>query len=195
MRLVLASQSPRRLELLTRVGLVPEVLVSGVEEITRETEPQRVVMDLSRQKAEGACALLREKEGRVEVPDTYIIGADTVVCVDGTILGKPHSHEEAEGMIRLIAGRTHQVYSGVTIIAPFEGKQESFTEKTDVTVYPMSDQEIHDYAFSREPMDKAGSYGIQGFFGRYIEKIDGDYSNVVGLPAGAVYQHLKTFLH
>ncbi len=209
-RLVLASQSPRRKELLTRAGLEPEVIVSGIPEKTEETEPEKVVMDLSGQKAEHVADELNDVQSQAGRPDqkpeaadadgsdpiTLVIGADTVVCVDGRILGKPHSHEEAGQMIRLIAGRTHQVYSGVTILK-IDGEKRSRTtwaERTDVSVYPMSDQEIHDYAFSEEPMDKAGAYGIQGAFGRYIQKIRGDYSSVVGLPVGAVYQNLKKML-
>lgn len=190
-RLILASQSPRRRELLTRAGLEPEVIVSGIPEKTEESGPEKVVMDLSGQKAEHVADEL--KPG----PDLIlVIGADTVVCVDGKILGKPHSHEEAEQMIRMIEGRTHQVYSGVTILKIDGGRRSKVTwaERTDVNVYPMSDQEIHDYAFSEEPMDKAGAYGIQGAFGRYIAGIRGDYSSVVGLPVGGVYQNLKKIL-
>ena len=120
-----------------------------------------------------------------------VLGADTVVCTGGRILGKPHSHEEAEEMIRLLQGRTHQVCSGVTLIELRSGRSLTFAEKTEVEVAPMTNEEIHDYAYSAEPMDKAGGYGIQGFFGRYIAGIRGDYTNVGGLPAGAVYQSLK----
>lgn len=201
-RLILASQSPRRFELLTRIGLEPEVIVSGVPEKTEETKPDRVVMDLSRQKAEQVAHLPdlplpayspeeSGKAGKTGDLITVVIGADTVVCVDGRILGKPHSHREAEEMIRLIAGRTHQVYSGVTLFNMTSGRGVTYAEKTDVTVSRMTEDEISAYAFSSEPMDKAGAYGIQGFFGRYIERISGDYSNVVGLPAGSVYQRLK----
>ena len=214
--MILASQSPRRLEILRQIGFQPEVIVSGIEEHTEETIPERVVMDLSRQKAENVAARLvatrmpmknladrkshtkavsgRETSGQESAdsrrePAVVVLGADTVVC--GRILGKPHSHEEAEEMIRLLQGRTHQVCSGVTLIGLRSGRSLTFAEKTEVEVAPMTNEEIHDYAYSAEPMDKAGGYGIQGFFGRYIAGIRGDYTNVVGLPAGAVYQSLK----
>lgn len=201
-RLVLASQSPRRLELLRRIGLEPEVIVSGVSEKTEETEPDRVVMDLSRQKAEHVAGmlmvedsgahLLAEDHTAAQPPYlTVVIGADTVVCVDGRIMGKPQSHQEAEQMIRRIAGRTHQVYSGVTILNVTDRKRVTYAGKTDVTVSAMTDEEIRDYAYSSEPMDKAGAYGIQGLFGRYIDSISGDYTGVVGLPVGSLYQKLK----
>lgn len=216
--MILASQSPRRLEILRQIGFQPEVIVSGIEEHTEETIPERVVMDLSRQKAENVAARLaaarmpmknladrkshtkavsgRETSGQESAdsrrePAVVVLGADTVVCIDGRILGKPHSHEEAEEMIRLLQGRTHQVCSGVTLIGLRSGRSLTFAEKTEVEVAPMTNEEIHDYAYSAEPMDKAGGYGIQGFFGRYIAGIRGDYTNVVGLPAGAVYQSLK----
>jgi septum formation protein len=217
-RLILASQSPRRLEILRQIGFQPEVIVSGIEEHTEETIPERVVMDLSRQKAENVAARLatslmpvknlagrksrtktasdRKTSGQGPAdsrrePAVVVLGADTVVCTGGRILGKPHSHEEAEEMIRLLQGRTHQVCSGVTLIELRSGRSLTFAEKTEVEVAPMTNEEIHDYAYSAEPMDKAGGYGIQGFFGRYIAGIRGDYTNVVGLPAGAVYQSLK----
>lgn len=219
--MILASQSPRRLEILRQIGFQPEVIVSGIEEHTEETIPERVVMDLSRQKAENVAARLaaarmpvknladrkshikaasgRETSGQASAdsrrePTVVVLGADTVVCTDGRILGKPHSHEEAEEMIRLLQGHTHQVCSGVTLIGLRSGRSLTFAEKTEVEVAPMTNEEIHDYAYSVEPMDKAGGYGIQGFFGRYITGIRGDYTNVVGLPAGAVYQNLKKLL-
>ena len=218
-RLILASQSPRRLEILRQIGFQPEVIVSGIEEHTEETIPERVVMDLSRQKAENVAVRLaaslipakhpagrqsesmerasgRETSGQNPAdsrrePAVVVLGADPVVCTGGRILGKPHSHEEAEEMIRLLQGHTHQVCSGVTLIGTGLGRSVTFAETTEVEVAPMTDEEIHDYAYSAEPMDKAGGYGIQGFFGRYITGIRGDYTNVVGLPASAVYQNLK----
>lgn len=125
---------------------------------------------------------------------TIVLGADTVVSIDGRILGKPHSHEEAREMISHLQGRAHQVYTGVTIIVA-EGQKmvdiETFAVKTDVHVYTMSEHEIQNYAYSEEPMDKAGAYGIQGYFARYIRGISGDYNNVVGLPVSEVYHRIK----
>lgn len=123
-----------------------------------------------------------------------MIGADTVVSSEGRILGKPASEEEAEEMIRSLAGKSHQVYTGVTLIwkePSGETKRSSFAEGTDVFVYPMDEEEIRAYARCGEPMDKAGAYGIQGRFAAYVEKIEGDYSNVVGLPVGRLYQEIK----
>ncbi len=189
-RFILASASPRRSELLDRIGIVPEVMPSNIEEIITSTIPEEVVKSLSRQKAMDIASKLNcEPSERI-----LILGADTVVSIDGQILGKPHSHQEAGDMIRKLQGRDHQVYTGVTILVK-EGKDvpstETFAIKTDVHVYPMTEQEILDYSRSEEPMDKAGAYGIQGYFARYIRGIDGDYNNVVGLPVSEVYQKIK----
>ncbi|MBQ7795898.1 MAG: septum formation protein Maf [Lachnospiraceae bacterium] len=185
--IVLASASPRRLELLRQIGIEPEVIVSHVEEVVTSSVPGEVVMELSRQKAEDVA---KDQE-----PGTLVIGSDTVVAVDGRILGKPHDHDEAEAMIRSIEGRTHQVYTGVCMVlrgTDGEGDQSmNFFDETDVEVYPMSDEEIHDYAMSEEPMDKAGAYAVQGFFGRYIKGLRGSYANVMGLPISMVYQEMK----
>ncbi len=190
-RLVLASSSPRRRELLGQIGLYPEIIPSTLEENVTDTDPARVVECLSLQKA-GDVAEKCRREGSGE--ETVIIGADTVVAIDGMILGKPADREDAARMVTLLQGRTHQVYTGVTLIAMGKGeaKARTFSEETHVTVYPMDEEEIRDYVSSGEPDDKAGAYGIQGRFAAYIEKIEGDYSNVVGLPTGRVYQELKT---
>jgi septum formation protein len=186
---VLASGSPRRKELLSQIGIAAEVKPSRIEEATEETEPDQVVMELSRQKAEDVAAGLR--------PGSLVIGADTVVAVDGEILGKPGNHERAYEMIKKLSGKTHQVYTGVTVFLRKEGEDchgVTFAEKTDVHVYPMSEEEIWEYAKSEEPLDKAGAYGIQGKFASYIKGIDGDYANVVGLPLGRLCQEIKELL-
>ncbi len=189
-RLVLASSSPRRRELLEQIGLHPEIIPSTVEEKVTDTDPVKVVESLSLQKAGDVAEKCRKDEPEEE---TVIIGADTVVAIDGRILGKPRDREDALRMINLIQGRTHQVYTGVTLIVDRNGKERvrTFSEETHVTVYPMDEKEIQDYVSSGEPDDKAGAYGIQGRFAAYIKKINGDYSNVVGLPAGRVCQELK----
>ena len=186
--LILASGSPRRLELLRQIGLDPEVRPSRLEEQTSSTSPEEMVMELSAGKAEDVAA--RAPAG------TLILGADTVVSVDGRILGKPKSHEEAAGMIRQIQGRSHEVYTGVTLIyKKAEGSQGiTFAEKTEVLVYPMTEEEISAYAETEEPMDKAGAYGIQGLFAAYIEGIHGDYANVVGLPVGRVWHECRRLM-
>lgn len=186
MRMVLASASPRRKELLAQMGIKPEIVPSRIEERTKETEPDSMVMELSRQKAEDAAADCGA--------GTVVIGADTVVSVDGEVLGKPGTPEKAYEMIAKLQGRDHQVYTGVTLLlCSGEGvrRGRTFFEKTEVSVYPMAEQEIWEYARSGEPLDKAGAYGIQGHFAVFIKKINGGYDNVVGLPLGRLYHELK----
>ena len=191
MRILLASASPRRRELLEQIGLPFEVVVSHVEEIITETEPGKVVEQLSAQKAEAVAESLGEPE------ETLVIGADTVVAAENTILGKPKDAAHAVEMLRLLAGRTHAVYTGVTLIlrgASGETARKTFHERTDVSFYPMEKAEIRQYVATGDCMDKAGAYGIQGFCARYISGINGDYNNVVGLPVGRLYQEIKEWL-
>lgn len=183
-RLILASASPRRSDLLRQIGVEPEVVPSHVQERITKSEPDLVVMELSRQKAEDIARLY----GREQVT---VLGADTVVSVDGMILGKPADAGDAVRMLGMLQGRTHQVYTGVTLIGCDGRGSAVFAERTDVSVYPMSDGEISRYVDSGDPFDKAGAYGIQGCFAAHIRKIDGDYNNVVGLPVGRVWQELK----
>lgn len=184
---VLASASPRRKELLLQTGIVPEIVVSHVEETVTSNVPSEVVMELASQKA--ADVAKDEKAG------TLVIGSDTVVAVDGKILGKPKSHEEAYRMIKELEGRSHQVYTGVCLILKGESKEEDrtavFFDETDVDVYPMTEEEIREYAMKEEPMDKAGAYAVQGFFARYIKGLRGSYANVMGLPVSRLYQEIK----
>jgi septum formation protein len=184
-KIVLASASPRRKELLNQVGLNPVIEPSGIEEIITTAIPKEAVIELSRQKAEDVA--------KNQLLGTVVIGADTVVAAGGKILGKPKTHEEAFEMIDSFQGKTHNVFTGVTLILCGVNKMtvRSFAEQTDVHVYPMTQEEIRSYAEEEEPMDKAGAYGIQGRFAAFIKGIDGDYSNVVGLPVGRVYQELK----
>ena len=191
MRILLASASPRRRELLEQIGLPFEVVVSHFEEIITETEPGKVVEQLSAQKAEAVAESLGEPE------ETLVIGADTVVAAENTILGKPKDAAHAVEMLRLLAGRTHAVYTGVTLIlrgASGETARKTFHERTDVSFYPMEKAEIRQYVATGDCMDKAGAYGIQGFCARYISGINGDYNNVVGLPVGRLYQEIKEWL-
>ena len=186
-KIILASASPRRKELLLQIGIVPEIIVSHVEEKITSDVPAEVVMSLAEQKAVDVAK---------EMPEgTVILGSDTVVAADGKILGKPKSHEEAYEMIRRLAGRSHQVYTGVCLVKKGpEGEADtvvSFYDETDVNVSPMTEKEIREYADSEEPMDKAGSYAVQGFFARYIDGLKGSYANVMGLPVHLVYQELK----
>lgn len=188
MRLILASASPRRIQLLHQIGLTAEVIPSHTEEKISSENPEEVVQALARQKAEDVYARLLS-EGNVG-DATVVIGADTVVSVDNHILGKPKSHEEAAEMIAFLSGRTHQVYTGVAVITPKESR--SFAEMAAVTVYPLSPAELRSYAESEEPMDKAGAYGIQGSFGKFVKGIQGDYNAIVGLPVARLYQELKS---
>ncbi|WP_036607449.1 Maf family protein [Oribacterium sp. P6A1] len=207
-RFILASGSPRRKELLEQIGIKPEIIPSSIEEIVTSTVPSEVVKSLSKQKALDIASKTVAEEGRAAL----VLGADTVVSIDGRILGKPHTHEEAAEMIRNLQGRDHQVYTGVTVIVVSPdtsakgtlhsndnaGSQqtviENFSVRTDVHVYPMTEEEILSYADSEEPMDKAGAYGIQGKFAKYVKGIDGDYNNVVGLPVAEVFQRIKHLL-
>lgn len=183
-QVILASASPRRKELLYQVGIEPVIVPSQVEEVVKSTEPDKAVMELAAQKAEDVAARYRGK-------DVVVIGADTVVSIDGQILGKPRDRRDAVRMITMLAGRCHQVYTGVTLVFGKTGKAVSFAEKTDVCVYPMTKNQIERYIDSGEPMDKAGAYGIQGRFAAYIQGIRGDYYNVVGLPVGKVCLELS----
>ncbi len=184
--MILASASPRRLELLRQVGLDPQVEPSRVEEVIASQEPAQVVMELSRQKAEDIARLHWGE-------NVVIIGSDTVVAADGMILGKPKDRDEAIRMLGRLQGRSHQVFTGVTLADGASRRMVTFYEETIVHVYPMSQEQIAAYADTGEPMDKAGAYGIQGKFAAYIRGIEGDYTNVVGLPVGRVCQELWKF--
>ena len=188
-QMILASASPRRLELLRQVGIEPAVEPSHVEEVITSTSPGEVVMELSRQKAEDVAGLHRGEP-------VIVLGADTVVAADGKILGKPKNREDAVRMIKLRQGRSHQVYTGVTLVfcEEFSSQKTSsvitFYEETEVFVFPMTERQAEAYVDTGEPMDKAGAYGIQGKFAAYVKGISGDYNNVVGLPVGRVCQEL-----
>ncbi|MBR5969478.1 MAG: septum formation protein Maf [Lachnospiraceae bacterium] len=187
-KFILASGSPRRKELIRMLGIEPVIEPSALEEAVETADPERLVRALSAQKAADIAA--RYHAGEI------VIGADTCVYVPGTageILGKPKTHLEAERMVTLLQGRSHEVYTGVTILRCGEGVPApySFVEKTTVSVWPMSEEEIRLYSLLEEPMDKAGAYAVQGTFSRFIKSLDGDYYNVMGLPLGRLYQELK----
>jgi septum formation protein len=190
MQIILASGSPRRKDLLEQAGIEFQVVVSKVEEIIRFQEPDSVVMDLSSQKA---MDVADNTQG-----DCIVIGADTIVAYENEIMGKPVDEEDAFSILWKLQGHTHQVYTGVSIILKKENEKEnkkiekiSFYEKTDVVMYPMTEKEIWDYIATKEPMDKAGAYGIQGKCAIYIKEIHGDYNNVVGLPLSRIYMEAK----
>ena len=185
-RLILASASPRRRELLRQIGLEFEVMESGCEETVGKLPPRDAVCRLSARKAEQVRDRIAGGDGVV------VVGADTVVAFEDRILGKPADEEDARAMLRMLSGNTHRVYTGVTLCYG-EGcrKSRTFYEMTGVTLYPLSEEEIRDYVRTGEPLDKAGAYGIQGCFAAYVKGIKGDYNNVVGLPVGRLYQELK----
>ena len=191
MKIILASKSPRRKELLSQVGYTYECVVSEKEENTDAVQPSDVVKELSQQKAEDVCAKI-EKEGQME-EDCLVIGADTIVAKDSEIFGKPKDTEDARRMLSALQGREHSVWTGVTLIYLRDGKKKKkvFAEETKVHMYSMSEQEIEEYIRTKEPEDKAGAYAIQGYAAKFIKKIDGDYNNVVGLPVARIYQELK----
>ena len=209
-RLVLASASPRRRELLSQIGLEFTVMPSTKEENAKTTEAGALVQELSRQKAVDIWEQLSGGQGQnpdtdqeqiseetqepnlngKQQPELLVIGADTVVCCEGKILGKPHSREAAAEMLTALQGRSHEVYTGVTLYS--QSETVTFFECTQVEFYPMTEVEISEYIDSKEPMDKAGAYGIQGLGARFVKGIRGDYNNVVGLPVGRLYQELKS---
>lgn len=186
-KIVLASASPRRRELLAAAGVIFQVCAADSEEKITSDKPEEIVRELSMQKATAVALNFDMEEG------TIVIGADTIVSYDNKILGKPSDEPEAFKTLKMLQGNTHQVYTGVSVLIKRNGKWEdvSFVESTDVTFYPVSDEEIRAYIESGEPMDKAGSYGIQGSFGIYVKELRGEYTNVVGLPVGRLFYEMK----
>ncbi len=178
--LVLASQSPRRREILSKAGFAFEVRPANVEEIPLDSEdPAAYVLRLAHEKAAAAEA----------GPDDYVLAADTTVAAAGHILEKPRSAEDAARMLRLLSGRTHQVFTGVCLC--HQGREWFDVASTQVRFVALSEEEILAYASSGEPMDKAGGYAIQGLASKFIDRIEGCYFNVVGLPVSMVYRFLK----
>lgn len=202
-QIILASASPRRKELLEQIGLEFEIIPAKGEEVITKTEPHEVVMELSYQKAlevAGMVSRFSENHDEIMTPqDMLVIGADTVVAARNAlgmmeILGKPEDEADAYRMLSMLSGKVHAVYTGVTLVfLDKSGKAgaHTFFEKTNVHMREMTDLEIKRYIATGETSDKAGAYGIQGKCAVYIEKIDGDYNNVVGLPVSAIYAELK----
>ncbi len=180
MQIILASESPRRRELLTLMGLKFTVLVSNVEEQPpQHVTPAAYVEELALQKARAVADTH---------PDCCVIAADTIVYLDGDILGKPHTPEIAKQFLTRMQGRTHTVYTGVAVIA--SGNVDVRHCCTDVTFAPMTQREIQWYVSTGEPLDKAGAYGVQGPGGMFVEKVDGNYFNVIGMPLPLLYKML-----
>lgn len=183
MRFILASASPRRKELLEQIGVKFDILPATGEEVITKELPGEVVMELAKQKA--------EEVAKTAGADALVLGADTVVAYEGKILGKPKDEADALRMLTMLSGKEHEVYTGVALIDNRDQSMENFFERTKVTMYPVSEEEIRDYIAGGEPMDKAGAYAIQGLGAKFIQKIEGDYNNVVGLPIGRIYQEIK----
>lgn len=182
--MILASGSPRRKELLEQLGWQFSIAVAEGEEVTQQTKPECIVRELSYQKAMEIVA---------KAPDgDIVIGADTMVSYEGKMLGKPGNEEEACEMLQSLQGEIHQVHTGVTVVIRSGEDFEYFTfdETTDVEMYPMTEMQIREYVATKEPMDKAGAYAIQGIAARYVKGIRGEYSNVVGLPIARLYQEM-----
>ena len=188
--IVLASASPRRQELLRNAGIPFALEPADINETPLAGEAPR----------ECAERLAREKAVAVSQsrPRDYVLGADTIVVVEGTMLGKPRDASDATRMLRLLSGRVHGVITGVCVVSPVASREGSVasesktaSEITRVTMSELSDDEIRDYVATGEPMDKAGAYAIQGIASRWIPRIEGDYSNVVGLPVAIVYARLR----
>ncbi len=212
MRYILASGSPRRVELIQKIRLPFEIMKAQCDEKSSETDPEKYCMDIAHQKA------LEVFERTEDLGKRFILGADTIVTYDGKILGKPRTEHEAEEMLSQLSGRTHSVYTGVSFIytplnesslSPMEQSNYhsvvsgsnsevlyefvcfDFFDKTDVTFNHISDMDIKRYIATRDPLDKAGGYGIQGNFSIHVSSINGNYENVIGLPVAKIYEKLR----
>ena len=182
--MILASKSPRRQELIRNITEDFEVIVSDAPELLPpEITPEEAAVYLSALKARAVSALH---------PDRIVIGADTVVILDGKVLGKPRNKDDAFSMLRSLSGRIHTVITGCCLIR--DGRERSFGERTRVEFYPLSDREIEDYIATGDPFDKAGSYGIQGRGCLFVKGIEGDFFNVMGLPVARLNRELRAFL-
>lgn len=186
MKIVLASASPRRKELLSLLGWEFEIMVSDVEEIVTSSEPAKVVEELSAQKAKDIFSKV--------AGDVLVIGADTVVAHKNNILGKPKDDAEAEAMLRALSGDSHEVYTGVTLCKRVQGKESfvTFHECTEVNFYELTEEDIQWYISTGDHRDKAGSYGIQSYGVRFVRSICGDYNNVVGLPVARLFAESRS---
>lgn len=188
--IILASASPRRVELLKQAGFTFTVVPSNVKEETTEISPDKIVEELAFQKADEVYQRVKnEYNGK----DYMVIGADTIVFYNGEILGKPQDEQEAFDMLKMLSDRTHQVFTGISIISKIKNEKQIFLlhERTAVTFYPINDYDLKEYISTGDSLDKAGAYGIQGPFAVHIRKIEGDYNNVVGLPIAKLYQAIN----
>lgn len=182
MKIILGSKSPRRKELLSLLGLKFEIVVSDVDEEVEYTNYVEMVEKIAQKKAD---FLLKNHQ------DSLVICADTIVICNDMVLGKPKDKQDARRMISMLSDNVHEVYTAVNLTS--KSRKVNFVEKTKVFVSNLTDDEIEEYINTDEPYDKAGAYGIQGIFARFIYKIEGDYYNVMGLPVSRLYHELKQF--
>lgn len=192
--IILGSASPRRRELLAQIGAEFEVRVSNKEEVYHSNVPEEIVKELALMKAENVAEELAEENPAGDVKSTVVIGADTIVVLDGKILGKPADEADAVRMLSSLQGRRHDVYTGVAVLDYDENGEKrvyNYPVGTAVYVNEMTEEEIRAYVETKDPLDKAGAYGIQGRFAAHIDRIEGDYYNVVGLPVSRVYRTLR----
>lgn len=195
-RIILASESPRRKEIMEQMDITYETMPSNVKEEAEENSPEKLVEALAIVKARDVANRLRSVK-----EDLIIIGADTMVFHQGNALGKPKDREDAIKMLNALSNDTHEVYTGVCIIIRRHSQdndnvlddQIAFSVCTQVVVQPLTSEQVEDYVDSGEPLDKAGAYAIQGKFGIYIKEIHGDYYNVVGFPIAKIYEKLLTY--
>jgi septum formation protein len=191
--IILASQSPRRQDLLNQVGIDFKVICSNCDESYPDyLTPEQVVMALSGKKADSVFDKIISEGDLTD--DFAVIAADTIVALGDKVLGKPKDKEDAFNMLKALSGKKHSVYTGVTILYAAKGKisMDSLLSKADVSFYPLTEDEINDYISTGEPMDKAGAYGIQGMGAALVEGISGDFYTIVGLPVARVYHSLKS---
>jgi nucleoside triphosphate pyrophosphatase len=187
MKLILASASPRRAEVLRNAGIAFEAMATGVDEAPQPNEsPEELVRRLAENKARLAAPRVAGRDGPV-----IVVGADTEVVLDGAVLGKPASAEDARDMLRRLSGRTHSVITGLAAIRLPDGAARTELETTQVTFAPLTPEEVEDYVASGEPFDKAGAYAIQGRGGRFVTRVEGCYFNVVGLPLARLCRILR----
>ncbi len=187
MKLILASSSPQRAEVLRNAGFLFEVVSAHVDESLRESETaSNFVRRLAETKASAVAASLPQAS-----QPAIVVGADTVICVDGLILGKPGDARDACEMLRRLSGRTHEVITGLAVISWPKDERRVEQETTRVTFTALNKNEIEDYVASGEPLGKAGAYAIQGLGGRFVHRVEGCYFNVVGLPLARLYRILR----
>ena len=188
-KIILASASPRRKELLEQIGVDFEIAVSDKETAIDCSDPVEACRIQAYNKA---VDIVEKSKLKYSDEDFAVISADTIVAIEGKILGKPKDKSEARQMLETLSGRKHRVYTAVCVYNSLKDSYESFVEDTSVEVASLSSEEIEDYLEKKEPYDKAGAYAIQGYFSRYIVGIEGDYYNVMGLPVGRLYrEYLK----